>query len=213
MNCLPPLLVNLAGMLVIYCLMALALVRLRWRGRGIIPVLVTIIIAGFFWSVPTLMALPAKIGGVVSYSLWLGNWLVCGFGVVLLCQRAKYIPRSLDDSARMDGLGAFGTWRQVVLPFVRRDLGLIALFTLIATLLPFWGLINQPDTANVIVLYQRVSSPAERVGMMIACSLAGALIVIAIFLVTKRRSSTLGFEAGTEGPQRLAAREVYGAEE
>jgi ABC-type glycerol-3-phosphate transport system permease component len=96
----------------------------------------------------------------------------------------------------MDGLGTLGTWRHVVLPFVRRDLGLIAFFTLIATLLPFWGLINQPDTANVIVLYQRVASPAERIGMMLACSLFGALIVIAIFFVTMRRSSTPGFEAG-----------------
>jgi hypothetical protein len=32
--------------------------------------------------------------------------------------------------------------------------------------------------------------------MMMACSLVGALIVIATFLVAKRRSSTLGFEAG-----------------
>jgi Flp pilus assembly protein protease CpaA len=32
--------------------------------------------------------------------------------------------------------------------------------------------------------------------MMIACSLVGALIVIAIFLITKRRRNALGFEAG-----------------
>ena len=80
-----------------------------------------------------------------------------------------------------------------------RELGLVAVFTVMATLLPFWAFLNQPDTANVIVLYQRISNPAERIGMMIACSLVGALIVMATFLIAQRRSITPGFEAATEG--------------
>ncbi len=126
--------------------------------------------------------------GASSYALWFGNWIVSGFGVARLCRRANEIPRSLEDSARVDGLGGFGTWRHAVFPFVRRELSLLAIFTVMATMLPFWGSMNQPDTANVIVLYQRVASPAERIGMMVATSLIGALIVSAIFLVTKRRA-------------------------
>jgi multiple sugar transport system permease protein len=192
--CLSAVAVNLVGMFAIYSATSHALARLAWHGRGTFAVIALIVLAQLFWIVPALAIVGER--SSASYAFWFGNWLVSGFGIVLLSERAKCIPRSLEDSARMDGLGAFGTWSHVVLPFVRRDLGLIAFFTLIATLLPFWGLINQPATANVIVLYQRVSSPAERIGMMIACSLVGALIVIAIFLVAKRRSRTLGFEAG-----------------
>jgi len=195
--CLVAVAANCGGMLVIYAVMAHSLAKLAWRGRSVFCVVAIIVLAQLFWILPALLIVaPRDADSASSYALWFGNWLVSGFGVVLLYERAKRIPRSLKDSARMDGLGAFGTWRQVVFPFVRRDLGLTAFFTLIATLLPFWGLINQPDTANVIVLYQRVSSPAERIGTMIACSLVGAFIVIALFLVAKRRSSTLGFEAG-----------------
>jgi multiple sugar transport system permease protein len=194
--CLIAVAVNLGAMLLIYAVLANALAKLAWRGRGVFCVVAIIVLAQLFWMLPGLLIVaPRDADSASAYALWFGNWLVSGFSIVLLYQRPKCIPRSLEDSARMDGLGAFGTWRHVVLPFVRRDLGLIAFFTLIATLLPFWGLINQPDTANVIVLYQRVASPAERIGMMVACSLVGALIVIAIFLVTKRRRGTLGFEA------------------
>jgi multiple sugar transport system permease protein len=195
--CLIAVAVNLGGMLLVYAVLANTLAKFAWRGRGMFGSLVVIVLAQLFWILPALLiVVPRDTDSASAYALWFGNWLVSGFSIVLLSQRAKCIPRSLEDSARMDGLGAFGAWRQVVLPFVRRDLGLIAFFTLIATLLPFWGLINQPDTANAIVLYQRFSSPAERIGMMIACSLLGALIAIAIFLVAKRRRSALGLEAG-----------------
>jgi multiple sugar transport system permease protein len=187
--CLMAVAVNLAGMLLIYSAMSHLLARVAWRGRGILAVILLIVVAQLFWILPALLIVVSRdADNASSYALWFGNWVVSGFGIVLLYQRTKSIPRSLEDSARMDGLGTFGTWRHVVLPFVRRDLALIAFFTLIATLLPFWGLSNQPDTANVIVLYQRISTPAERIGMMIACSLVGTLIVIAIFFVTKRRA-------------------------
>jgi ABC-type glycerol-3-phosphate transport system permease component len=195
--CLIAVAVNLAGMFLIFAVMAHSLACLGWRGRGIFAVIAMIVISQLFWTAPALLIVtPRDAESVSPYALWFGNWLVSGFGIVLLCQRAKSIPRSLEDSVRLDGLGAFATWRHVILPFLRRDLGLTAFFTLIATLLPFWGLINQLDTANGIVLYQRVSTPAERIGMMLACSLVGALIVIATFLITRRRSGARDFEAG-----------------
>ncbi len=187
--CLIAVAANVGGMLVIYAVMAYALAKFAWRGRGIFGVVAIIFVAQLFWILPALLiVVPKDPQSASSYALWFGNWLVSGFGIVLLWERANGIPRTLEDSARIDGLGTFGTWRHVVLPFVRRDLGLIAFFTLIATLLPFWGSINQPDTTNVIVLYQRISTPAEKIGIMIACSLVSALIVIAIFFVTKRRA-------------------------
>ncbi len=188
-TCLIAVAANLAGVLVIYAVLAQALARFAWRGRGVLGVIALIVIAQLIWIVPALLiVVPRDPEGASSYALWFGNWIVSGFGVVLFSQRAKNIPRSLEDSARSDGMGAFGAWRHVVFPFVRRELGLLALFTVMATLLPFWAFINQPDTANVIVLYQRASTPLERVGLMTGCSLVGAALVIAIFILSKRRA-------------------------
>jgi multiple sugar transport system permease protein len=198
MNYLPPLLLNLAGMLMIYCLMALALVRFRWRGRGVIPVLVTIIIAGFFWSVPTLLTRDAKTSGVLSYSLWLGNLLVSGFGVVLLCQAVRSIPRQLEDSARLDGCGWFGTVYHVVLPFVRFEIGVITLLTLLGTSLLCWAALSMPGGPHVFfppwfnwlssTSLDGESTPSlvKFLGEMIAGSLLMTLPVILIFFFAKR---------------------------
>jgi ABC-type glycerol-3-phosphate transport system permease component len=186
--CLIAVAVNLVGVLVIYAVMAQALARVAWRGRGIFAVIALIVIAQLFWIAPALLiVVPRDSEGASSYALWFGNWVVSGFGIALFFQRAKNMPQSLEDSARIDGLGVFGIWRHVVFPFVRRELGLLAVFTVMATLLPFWAFINQPDTANVIVLYQHASTPAEQIGMMLACSLIGAVFVIAIFFLAKRR--------------------------
>jgi multiple sugar transport system permease protein len=179
--------VNLAGMLALYLALAHLLARLAWRGRGIFGVIAVIVVAQLFWILPALLiVVPRDSDSASSYALWFGNWLVSGFGVVLLEQTAQCIPRQLEDSARMDGLGAMGTFRHAILPFVRRDLALIALFTVMATLLPYWGSINLPDAGNSIVLFQRASSPTQQIGMMVACSLLGALFVVAIFFLVKR---------------------------
>ena len=73
-------------------------------------------------------------------------------------------------------------------PFARGDLIILAVFTLMATLLPFWGFINLPEAGNVITIFERASGPGERVAMMLAGSLAGAVPLVAIFLAVKRRA-------------------------
>jgi len=189
--CLIAVAVNLAGMLVIYAFMTHLLARLAWHDRGIFGVIVMIVLTQLFWIAPALLIVGAgKPDSSASYALWFGNWLVCGFAVVLLGQTVRRIPRQLEDSARLDGLDSFGVWRHVIFPFVRRDLGLIALFTLMATLLPFWAFITLPEASDVIVLYERASSPVERIGLMAAESLIGALPLIAIFFFAKRALSS-----------------------
>ena len=186
--CLIAVAVNLVGMLVIYSTMSHVLARIARHGRGIFAVAALILVAQVFWIAPALLlVVPRDPDGASSYALWFGNWIVTGFALVLFSQRATVIPPALEDSARMDGLGAFGTWRQVVLPFVSTDLGLVALFTVMATLLPFWGFITQPDAGNSIVLFQRFLSPQGRLAMMVAASFIGALPLIGIFFAAKKR--------------------------
>ena len=189
-TCLTAVAINLVVMLVIYSILSHLFARVAWHGRGVFGVIVTIVVAQLFWMVPAFLIVGARDpGNTASYALWFGNWLVCGFGIALLWQAARGIPRQLEDSARLDGLGGFGTWRHVISPFVGRDLVLLGVFTLMATLLPFWAFINLPDADRSIVLFQRFFSLQGRIVMMIAGSLIGALPLIAIFFLAKRPQS------------------------
>lgn len=173
---------NLAGMLVIYSFLAFFLTRLRWRDRGILAVIVTIITANLFWILPTMISLDYSIAETAtSYSILFGNCLVSAFSVILLCQTAKGIPRGLEDSARLDGCGWFGTYWHVVLPLVRQNLSLIALLIVMATALPF-----------LLDLTKRTSSLApwlptyDALTKILSSSAVATLLVLTIFIIVRR---------------------------
>ncbi len=188
--CLLAVATNLVAMLLIYSIMGHLLVRLAWRGPGTFALILLIVLAQLFWIAPAFLIAGARDPDTASsYALWFGNWLVGGFAVVLLGRTAQTVPRQLADSARLDGLGSFGIWRRVVFPFVRRDLILLALFTVMATLLPFWAFINLPEADRSIVLFQRFFSPGGRIAMMTVGSLIGALPLLAMFFLEGRALS------------------------
>jgi ABC-type glycerol-3-phosphate transport system permease component len=184
--------INLVGMLLIYSLMANAITRYYWRGRGTLGVLGTIITAGSFWIAPTFLSSLRDLD-YAPYPLWFGNWLGAGLSVVILCQSVRWIPRELEDSARLDGCGWFGIYRQVVLPLVWRELGLIALLTLMATSPVFWPSLTLPmgflpPWLHLLVPFGSeggVSSSRLYV-MATAGSIIITLPVIMIFILAKR---------------------------
>src|SRR5437764_6610515 len=122
-SCLIAVAANLAGMLVIYSMLSYSIARAAWHGRGGFAVVALIAVAQLFWIAPALWIVEARgTDHAGSYALWLGNWLVCGFSVVVFRKSAAHIPVALDDAARMDGLSSFTTWWHAVLPLVRSDL-------------------------------------------------------------------------------------------
>ena len=184
--CLIAVAVNLIGMLAIYSAMSCALAR---RG-GSWAIVALIVVSQLFWIVPAVWIVEAQgASRAGSYALWLGNWLVAGFGIVVFSKSMAQIPTGLIDTARMDGLGGFAAWRRTVLPFISRDLVILGAFTVMATLLPFWGVINQPEAGQVITIFQRSSTLVEHLGWMVAGSLAGAIALIAIFFLEGRALS------------------------
>ncbi|HEY2614722.1 MAG TPA: hypothetical protein VGI42_03370 [Chthoniobacterales bacterium] len=181
MNRLIPIAVNLAGMLVIYSLLAFALVRLAWRRGGMLAVCGTIIIAGLFWIGPGMLAPERNFASASSFAFWFVNWLVSAFSVVLLSQAARSIPRQLEDAARMDGCGWFGTYWHVILPLVRQELVLLGFFTLLGTsLLSGAGLITASDQLGAWV------APLRFFASIVTGSILASLSVIVIFLFANR---------------------------
>ena len=185
--CLIAVAVNLGGMLVIYSVMSHAFARFAWHRRSPLALVALIVVAQLFWIAPALgIVEPQGASRTGSYALWFGNWLVCGFGIVLFLKSAARIPVALNDNARMDGLGGVAAWRQTVLPFVRRDLLVVALLTVMATLLPFWGLINQPDAGNAVTIFEHGSTFAQHLTAMLLASLLGVVPLGLIFVAAKK---------------------------
>ena len=188
MICLIAVAANLAGMLVIYSVLSHSLARVAWHDGGVFGAITSLVVAQLFWIAPALLIVGDRNGGhAAAYALWFGNWLVSGFSLVLFLRTASSIPVALKDAARMDGLSGLSGWRHTVLPFVKRDLVLIAVLTIMATLLPFWGFINLPEATNVITIFERSVSAGERIVAMTSASLVGALPLIGIFFAAKRR--------------------------
>jgi len=194
MNLLIALLVNLAGMSVIYSLMAFALVRLSWHRGGMILVLVTLIAAGQFWIAPAVLVRDTNYAAFASYAFAFCNWLTSGFSLIVLGQAVRLIPRQLEDCARLDGCGWFGTYWHVLLPFVRRELCLIAFLTLLGTLMlvivPPFGAYDPRFSAtwlewSLSVMPVTWLGPISSVGVMMGISLVATLPMIVVFVFSK----------------------------
>ena len=178
--------------LVVLVLAGLAqfLARRAWGQGGTAGAILLLLATQFIWIAPALLIVGhERPDRIASYALWFGNWIGTTFALITLQRTTVAIPRQLGETARLDGLGAFGIWRLVVWPFVRRDLALIALFLLMATLLPFWCLIFEPEAGNGTVIFQRFLSPQGRLALMAAGSLIGALPILAIFFLEGRALS------------------------
>lgn len=183
--CLIAVAVNLAGIMAIYFAMSHVIAQHVSQRCGILGVIALVFIAQLFWIAPAFLIEAQGGDRAGAYALWLGNWLVSGFSIVLFLKSAAAIPAALQDAARIDGLGSLATWRHATLPFVRRDLVIVAVFTLMATLLPFWGVINLPDS-NVVTLFERTSTFTEHSMRMAIGSLLGAIPLIAIFFAVRK---------------------------
>ena len=179
--CLIAVAANLAGMMVIYAALSNAIARRRAFGA-----ILLILISQLFWIVPAWWIVETRwTPHATAYALGLGNWLVCGFSVVLFSKSAIHIPVSLAETARMDGLSGFAAWRQTVLPFAGRDLVFIAVFTVMATLLPCWACVTLPEVDSSIAKFESFLSPSGRIAFMAAISIAGAVPLLAIFFAAK----------------------------
>jgi ABC-type glycerol-3-phosphate transport system permease component len=177
-------------MILLFSIASHFLARRAWRDRGTGATIVLIVVIQLIWMPAAfLTAANNETFRVASYSLWFGNWLVTGFALVLLGRKTGGIPKALEDAARLDGLGGVATWRQAVLPFVRQDLFLLALFTVMATLLPYWVFIILPEASDSIVFFQRTDTPGEHLLLASLGSLLGAVPLLAIFFLEGRAPS------------------------
>jgi multiple sugar transport system permease protein len=118
-----------AGQLVTSATAGYAFARLEFRGRDrlFLAMLSTLMVPAVVVLIPRFLLVDA-LGGVDT---WLGlasTELVSVWGVFLLRQSFRQVPRELEDAARIDGAGPWRIFWSVSLPLVRPALATLALF-------------------------------------------------------------------------------------
>ncbi|TBO57809.1 carbohydrate ABC transporter permease [Streptomyces kasugaensis] len=126
-----------AGRVFFDSLAGYALARLRFRGRGLLTVLLLSVMSvpGVVLMIPKFLVVQ-YLGIYDTYTAMIVPLLVDAVGIFIMKQFFESVPREIEEAARVDGAGVLRTYWSVVLPMAKP-----ALITL--TILSFQGSWNE----------------------------------------------------------------------
>ncbi len=129
--------------LVFCALAAYPLARLTFRGREIIfSAIVSTIMIPFQIVMIPLYILTVQLGWRNDYRGVILPAIASAFGIFLLRQAFRGVPKELEEAARLDGCSELGIWWYVMLPSIRPALVTLAIFVFIGSWSDFlWPLI------------------------------------------------------------------------
>lgn len=134
----------------LFCsLAAYPLARLTFKGRDWIftAIIATIMIPFQIVMIP-LYVLTVQLGLRNSYLGIIFPSIASAFGIFLLRQAFKSVPKELEEAARIDGCSELGIWWNAMIPAVKPALITLAIFVFIGSWSDFlWPLLilDQPD--------------------------------------------------------------------
>ena len=171
-----------------------AFARLRFRGRTtMFGLMIATLLLPFHVLIIPQYAVFQNLGLVDTYvPLLIGKFLAAeAFFVFLMVQFMRNIPHELDESARIDGAGQWGTFWHVILPLSRPAMITTAIFTFIWTWNDFFGPLIYVSTPEkyplplALQLYIDQTSLSDY-GALMAMSMLALLPVIGFFLFFQR---------------------------
>ncbi|GAB3210990.1 carbohydrate ABC transporter permease [Marinactinospora endophytica] len=178
---------------------ALARVPYRHAGKLVLVVLATLMIPAAVTFVPTFV--------VVSSLGWVSSWrglivpgLFSAFTAFLFRQYFLAFPRELEDAARVDGLGYWGTYWRVVLPNSLPFLAAIGLISFVESWNSFlWPLVIAQDasmwTVQVVLSTHLTAQTADLQGLFASAAVSVAPLVL-VFVLLQRHIVYGATEAG-----------------
>ena len=178
--------------LAVSSLAAYSLARIRPPGSNAIFAIIigTMMVPGQILLVPMYLIL-GKLGWLDTLAALIvpagGN----AFGVFLLHQFFKGVPRELEEAAALDGCGQLGIFWNVVLPTSWPAVAALAIFTFIGSWNDFLGPLVYLDSVDKytlpvgIALFQ--SSYGNEYGLTLAASVICTIPVLAVFLLFQRQ--------------------------
>jgi multiple sugar transport system permease protein len=180
-----------ALVLLIASMAAYAYARLQFKGRDTLfgILMATMMVPPVMNFVPNYLTVD-KLGWVDTYLALILPGLGGVFGVFLLRQFFKGIPRELEEAARIDGAGHFRVYWQIALPLARPALVTLAVFSFMGSWNDFlWPLIVTNDT-NMrtlppgLTMFQ--SQYFTYYGKLTAGAVVSAVPVLVLFLFAQR---------------------------
>jgi multiple sugar transport system permease protein len=180
------------GSLITSTLAAYAFARLRFPGRDFFffVLLAALMIPNTVTAAPTYVLMHYLHLATSQTAVWLPG-LVNVFGIFLLRQFFRSIPRDLDDAGRIDGLGTIGVLRRVILPLSKPALAALAILIGTTTWNDyFWPSIYLTNQSQMTLTVGLVSLQGEyRQGsplLMFAAVAMTVLPLLLIFIFTQR---------------------------
>jgi ABC-type glycerol-3-phosphate transport system permease component len=183
---------QVAGTLALCSLAAYGLTRIRFRGSGIVFVL---ILMTFLLPIESLMVplyqVVAHIGLQDTLVAAFIPWIASPFGLFLLRQAFEELPRELDDAATIDGAGHLRIFWSIVLPNVRTALATLALVTFLFSWNSFlWPLVILQSPENQVIQLAIAQSVAPgqlpNWGETFAGAMVATLPLILLFVFLQR---------------------------
>jgi multiple sugar transport system permease protein len=170
---------------------AYPLARMEFPGRDAIfyLILATMIIPGQVTLIPVFLLIQ-WLGWFDTYPALILPGLAGPFGVFLLRQFMRTLPKELDEAARVDGCGPWRTWAQIIVPLTKPAIATLGVLTFLAAWNDFmWPLIatNSLEMRTIPIGIQIFQGHyTTEYGLMMACAVVASLPVIAVFLTLQR---------------------------
>jgi len=149
--------VNVVSQLFFCSLAAYAFARMHFPGKDLIYsfIIATMAIPGVITMIPGFVFF-ARLGWINTFWPLIVPSIVTPFGILMLTQFFKSIPKELEEAAYMDGLGRFGSYLQIALPLSRPALITLAILAFQAS----WNNFTAP-----LLFLQRPEMMTLTVGM------------------------------------------------
>lgn len=179
------------GNVLIGSLAAYSFARLHFPGRDLlfVAVLSTMIIPGEVTFMPLFLVV-RTLGWIDQYAALVVPSLFGAFGIFLLRQFYRDIPRDLEDSARIDGCSVLGIYRHIILPLGKSALITLGLLVFIGEWGSFlWPLVvmNSPEKQVIQVgIANFTTTYGIYWGRILAASTMASVPVILLFVVLQR---------------------------
>jgi multiple sugar transport system permease protein len=169
-----------------------AFARLRFKGRDLIFafMLATMMIPGMVLLIPKYLIINS-LGWVNTYWAIIVPGAVGAFGIFLLTQFLKSIPRDLEEAAMIDGAGLFTIYWRIILPLAKPALAALAIIEFQGAWNDFLNalvLLNTPEwfTIPIGLSFLKGSQRIEFFNYILAGSMFNTIPVLLIFAFFSR---------------------------
>lgn len=185
--------VTTAGQLLIASMAGYAFARLEFKHREALFLLflATTMVPPQVNIVP-LFFIMRELSWIDTYQALIVPGLFGGFGIFLMRQWFKTLPKELEDAAKIDGCNPFETFYKVALPLALPALATLGIFTFILTWNSFmWPLIvTNSDAMRTLpvglAIFKGSFRETTEWGQLMACAMISVIPVIGVFLLGQK---------------------------